>query len=91
MNVQDQIETCSYHYQKWKNLALTTIDLKESKRCVEKAFFWLELQAAFVSLFTIEQSRGKDPKVRRQIKTAKTNLSKKLVDYANQILDELNL
>jgi hypothetical protein len=58
---------------------------------MEKAFFWLELQAAFVALFAIEQTKGKEPKVKRQLVIAKTNLSKRLADYASEILNELNL
>ena len=91
MNLQHQIATCSYHYQKWKSLALQTFDPKESKKCMEKAFFWLELQAAFVALFAIEQTKGKDLRVKRQLLIAKTNLSKRLADYASEILNELNL
>jgi hypothetical protein len=91
MNLQEHVATCSTHYQKWKNLALTAFDSKEARKCMEKAFFWLELQAAFMSLFTIEQVKGKDPEVKKQLKTAKTNLSKRLADYASEILDELNL
>lgn len=91
MNLQSQIATCSYHYQKWKNIALSTVDPKEAKRCMEKAFFWLELQAAFIALFAVEQTKGKDPKVKRQLIVAKTNLSKRLADYASEILNEFNL
>jgi len=90
MNLQDQVTTCSTHYQKWKNLALSTFDPKEARKCMEKAFFWIELQAAFVSLFAIEQAKGKDVKIKKQLRTAKANLSKKLADYASQVLDELN-
>jgi len=91
MNLQHQINTCSFHYQKWKDLALATVDPKEANRCMKKAFFWLELQSAFITLFAIEQTKGNDPKVKKQFITAKTNLSKRLADYANEILNELNL
>jgi hypothetical protein len=91
MNLQNQIATCSYHYQKWKNLALSTADQKEAKRCMEKAFFWLELQAAFTVLFAVEKTKGKDPAVKRKLLIAKANLSKRLTDYAKEILNELNL
>jgi len=91
MNLQNQIATCSYHYQKWKNLALATVDAKEANRCMKKAFFWLELQSAFITLFAVEQTKGKDTRVKRQLLIAKTNLSKRLADYASEILNELNL
>lgn len=89
MNLQNQIALCSQHYQKWKNLALSSFDSKEAGKCMEKAFFWLELQAAFTVLFTIEQTKGKDPEVKRQLIKAKATLSKRLVDYASEVLDEL--
>jgi len=91
MTLQNQISTCSFHYQKWKNLALSTVDPKEANRCMKKAFFWLELQSAFIALFAIEQAKGNDPKIKRQLIIAKTNLSKRLAEYANEILNELNL
>jgi hypothetical protein len=91
MNLQNQITTCSYHYQKWKNLALSAVNSKEANACMKKAFFWLELQSAFLALFAVEQTKGGDPKIKRQLVIAKTNLSKRLADYASEILNELNL
>jgi hypothetical protein len=91
MTLQNQIATCSFHYQKWKNLALSTVDPKEANRCMKKAFFWLELQSAFIALFAIEQAKGNDHNVKKQLIIAKTNLSKRLADYASEILNELNL
>jgi hypothetical protein len=91
MHIKDQISLCSYHYQKWKNLALSTFDTKEAGRYMKKAFFWLELQSAFITLFAVEQTRGKDPKVKRKLIVAKANLSKRLADYASEILNELDL
>ena len=90
MMIQDQIEKCSSHYQKWRDLALNSLDPKESKRCMEKAFFWVELQTAFITLFTIEQTKGKDPMVKRKILMAKANLSRRLADYAQETLNEIN-
>jgi hypothetical protein len=58
---------------------------------MEKAFFWLELQTAFLILFSVEQTKGKDSKVKRSILMAKANLSRRLADYAKQTLDEINL
>lgn len=91
MDLEHQISTCSSHYQKWKDLALSTVDPKQANRCMKKAFFWLELQSAFIALFSIEQTKGNDPEIKKQLIIAKTNLSKRLADYANEILDELNL
>ena len=91
MPVEEQIAMCSEHYQKWKDIAFAANDVEESRKALKKAFFWLELQTAFMALWTIEQTKGKDPEVKRQLIMAKTNLSKRLADYANEILDELNL
>jgi len=90
MILQDQIQKCSTNYLKWKGLALNTLDPRESRKCLEKAFFWLELQTAFVTLFAVEQTKGKDPKIKRKILMAKANLSRRLADYARQTLDEIN-
>lgn len=89
MTLQTQLSMCSEHYQKWKNLALATVDPKEANRCLERAFFWLELQTAFITLSAIEQTKGDDPEVKKQLIVAKSNLSKKLADYAGEILDEI--
>lgn len=91
MSVEDQMAVCSQHYQKWKTLANSTNSLEESRKAMKKAFFWLELQTAFMALWTVEQTKGKDPKVKKQLILAKTNLSKRLADYANEILNELSL
>ena len=89
MQVEHQIKICSHHYQKWKSLALSAHTIEQTRNFLERAFFWLELQTAFITLFTIEQSKGNDLKVSQKIILAKTNLSKKLTDYAKKILDEM--
>jgi hypothetical protein len=58
--------------------------------CLEKAMFWMELQSAFVALWGIENTRGDDPEIKRKLITAKSNLSKRLADYAEEVLDEIN-
>lgn len=90
-NLESQLELCAYHYKKWKQKALEAKDLPEGKKALERAFFWLELHSAFVALHAVEQTKGKDPKVRNKVLIAKTNLTKKLADYANEVLDELKL
>ena len=84
MTIQSQIALCSEHYQRWKDIALTRGDMK----AMEKAFFWLELQTAFIALHALEQSRN-DIKTKRKLIIAKTNLSKKLAEYANETLNEI--
>jgi len=89
MPIETQIATCSEQYSRWKRLALDAQTLPEVKKCLNKALFWLELQTAFVALWNIEETRGKDPAVKRQLIVAKTNLSKRLADYAQKTLEEI--
>ena len=89
MEIRDQISLCSQNYQKWKSLALSSSRKEEEKRFLEKAFFWLELQTAFVTLFAAEQSKGKDPAFMRKLMVAKAQLSKKLAEYAEKTLNEI--
>jgi hypothetical protein len=89
MSLQEQIAMCSEHYGKWKQLALTAVNMQEGGRCLKRAFFWLELQAAFVALWAVEQTRGDEPEAVEKIIEAKGNLTKKLADYANETLNEI--
>ena len=91
MTLESQLELCAEHYKKWKQKALEAKDLPEGKKALERAFFWLELHSAFIALNAVEQTRGKDPKVRNKLLIAKTHLSRKLADYANEVLDEIKL
>jgi len=91
MTLESELELCAYHYKKWKQKALEAKDLPEGKKALERAFFWLELHSAFIALNAVEQLQGKDPKVRNKLLIAKTTLSKKLADYANEVLNELKL
>ena len=88
MSVQNQIALCSEHYKRWKDTALTNDGIK-AKKAMERAFFWLELQTAFIALHALEQSRT-DLKTKRKLIIAKTNLSKKLAEYASEMLNELH-
>ncbi|MBI2027847.1 MAG: hypothetical protein HYS98_08640, partial [Deltaproteobacteria bacterium] len=73
--------------KKWKQIALSSND----RKAMARAFFWSELQAAFIMLFSIEQIRGKDPEMKKRLIIAKANLSKRLADYSEAILNELRL
>ncbi len=90
MAVQDQIATCSRQYARWKELALKAQTMPELKMYLKKAMFWMELQSAFVALWSVEQIKGNDPEVKRKLIIAKSNLSKKLADYAQKVLSEIN-
>jgi hypothetical protein len=89
MEIKDQISLCSQHYHKWKDLALSSKDSAEGRKFLEKAFFWLELQTAFITLFAAEQSKGNDAEFKRKLLAAKANLSKKLAEYAENTLNEI--
>lgn len=89
MPIETQIALCSKQYSRWKKLALDGQSLGDVKTCLEKAMFWLELQTAFVALWSVEQARGNDPTVKNNLIIAKTNLSKKLADYAEKTLEEI--
>jgi hypothetical protein len=91
MPIESQIEMCTEHYQKWKDQALGTRDSIEARKAMERAFFWLELQTAFIALHSVEQVKGQDREVKRKLIVAKANLSKKLADYAKKILDEIEV
>ena len=90
MPIKNQIALCTNHYRKWKKLALSAKNIKEIRESLERAFFWLELQTAFITLFTMEKLQDNDPEIKLKIISAKANLSKRLADYANTILDELD-
>jgi flavin-dependent dehydrogenase len=76
---------CNKYYKKWKEIALKTLD----RKAVERALFWLEMQNAFTALHFIEQLRN-DRESKIKIIKAKAILSKKLADYAKEILKDLN-
>lgn len=89
MAIQDQIATCSSQYTKWRDLALQAEEMDELKMCLQKAMFWMELHSAFVALWSVEQVKGEDPETKERLIIAKSQLSKRLADYAQQILDEI--
>lgn len=91
MSLKRQLCLCTEHYKKWKSLALSANSLGESRKCLKRAFFWLELQTAFITLFAIEKTNGNDSKAELKLISAKANLSKKLAEYAKEILNELNV
>jgi len=90
MPIYEQIATCAEQYSRWKRLALDAQTLPAMKECLEKAMFWMELQSSFVALWSVERTMGNDPSAKRKLIVAKSNLSRKLADYAQKTLDELN-
>jgi predicted RNA-binding protein Jag len=91
MSIETQLALCSERFQRWKNEALIKTDSEQAKKSMKKAFFWKELQAAFIALHAIEQTNGKDNEVKKKLIYAKANLSKKLAEYAQETLDEMGI
>lgn len=89
MPISEQIATCAQQYSRWKQLAMAARTLPAMKECLDKAMFWMELQSSFVALWSVERAMGNDPSVKRKLIVAKSNLSRKLADYAQKTLDEL--
>ena len=88
LSIQDQIAICNENYLRWKNEALASSGRK-AKKAMEKAFFWLEVQTAFTILHAIEKTSPKDEETVKQLIKAKVKLSKRLSEYAEEILKEL--
>lgn len=91
MNLEEQLALCIEHYNRWKKTALSSSDLTKIRKSLERAFFWLELQTAFMALHTIEKTYGNEKEVKRKLIIAKANLVKRLTEYAEEILNELTL
>ena len=88
MNFRDQLAICNENYLRWKKKALASSGV-EAQKAFEKAFFWLEVQTAFIVLHSIEQTRPKDEETIKHLIKAKINLSKRLAEYAEATLREL--
>ena len=89
MSMETQITTCNEHYQMWKDKALFTNDISEARKAVERAFFWMELRSAFLFLMAVEKTNGNDSETKEKLIKAKINLSRKLSEYAQELLNEL--
>ena len=82
------IKTCTPHYQTWKEEALKEKDSEKIKRFLEKAFFWSELQSNLLVLWTIKQTMGEDKEIQKKVEDAEININKKIIDYANTVLED---
>lgn len=83
------VATCTKHYSVWKDEALKAKTSEDMKKYLEKAFFWLELQNNLLVLWTIEKTMGKDEMIKERIEQAHLNINKKIVDYASNVLKDL--
>jgi len=88
MDPVEIIKTCTPHYQTWKEEALKAKDPEKIKRYLEKAFFWSELQANLLVLWTIENTMGGDEKIKEKLEEAQININKKIMDYAKTVLED---
>ncbi|MCD6402943.1 MAG: hypothetical protein J7K98_01285 [Candidatus Aenigmarchaeota archaeon] len=86
---QEIIEICTSHYNYWKKKAIDESDPVERKKAIERAFFWLETQTSFLILWAIENSKIEDETVKKRVMKARANLSKKLIEYAENVLKDL--
>ena len=89
MQPRDIIKTCSTHYQTWKNEALRAQTREDMVKFLDKAFFWLELQNNLLILWTIENTMGNDPNIKKKVEKAQMNVNKKISDYASEVLKDL--
>ena len=89
MQPREIVDTCTMHYQTWKNEALKAENKEEMDRYMRKAFFWLELQNNLLILWTIESTMGNDPHIKEKVEKAQINLNKKIADYASEVLNDL--
>jgi hypothetical protein len=89
MSVETQVATCTENYNMWKTKALSTSDVYQARKAVERAFFWMELRSAFLFLMTIEKTAS-SKEVKDKLIRAKLNLSKKLSDYLKEIIREMS-
>jgi len=83
------VDICSANYNFWKEKALKENDPIERKKAMEKAFFWLEAQSSMLTLWAIENIHKDNPEMLKKVEKARTQLNKKLLEYAENILKEL--
>jgi len=89
MNLNSRINICSSNYKKWKELALNSKNLEEARKRMKRAFFWIELQSAFLFLDEMEKMSTLNDSLKNKVVLAKANLARKLSEYAKTLLDEL--
>ena len=88
VDLQKQISMCARHHAKWKRAADFTASKAQKKKYLERAVFWLEMQADLVSLWNLEQNRNNLDSKRKTIQT-KSNMSARLANYGKNIADDL--
>ena len=85
MTIETQIATCDEGYQRWKDKAISSTDIGQARKAIERAFFWMELRSAFMFLHMVEKTNGNDSGVKQKLIHAKLNLSRKLTEYMKEL------
>ncbi|MEM5815175.1 MAG: hypothetical protein QXD89_01655 [Candidatus Aenigmatarchaeota archaeon] len=88
MDIRSQLEICYLNYKKWKEKAFNSFGL-ESKKALERAFFWLEIHSAIYAIGILE-TKVKTRQEKRMVLEAKKKVVEKLEEYEKIILEELN-
>lgn len=86
MDLQRHISMCTRHHAKWKRMASFARTKEQRGRYLEKALFWLEMQAELVSLWDMEQKQGD----RDKLAEAKSKILTKLTGYGREMTSELD-
>jgi hypothetical protein len=87
MDVKQQLEICYNNYKKWKELAFS-LSGKESKKAMERAFFWLEMHSAFFAVGTLEKGRKMDKEDMLKLIQLKAKLIERLTEYAKTLVED---
>ena len=87
MELRQQLEICYKNYKKWKELAFSLSGI-ESKKALERAFFWLEMHSALYAIGIIENSKNMSKDEIRKLVSIKMNIIEKLSDYAKTLIED---
>ncbi len=88
MDLQRHISMCTRHHAKWKRMVDYAKTREQRSKYLQRAIFWLEMQAALISLWAVEQ-KASDAEARRKLVDAKSNLLMRLSSYGRDIAGEL--
>jgi hypothetical protein len=87
LDLKQQLEICYRNYKKWKELAFSS-DGIESKKAMERAFFWLEMHSAFFAVGTLEKSKNMDKEDMLKLIQLKSKLVERLAEYAKTLIED---
>jgi len=87
MELEEQLMICYHNYKIWKEKALNSFGL-ESKKAMEKAFFWLEIHSALFAVGLIEL-KAKTKEEKKKVIEAKKKICDKLSEYEKILLEEI--